>query len=161
MGMTKAQRDAEIAKVEQELETASGANNRRHALIEQFREANEIAAREAFDKGHPVLALSVAPPWMAVPGEILEGTVFAIIGRSHPEYGSYPIVGVRKADGGFVAVHGLPQTLHDGLRALKPQVGDPIVVAFMGDRESGSRADTEYHLYAVSGPAAAIPAYEW
>lgn len=163
MAMSKAERLAEETRVSDELtaRTAVPEIDRRFALIEQFREQNEIAAQEAFDKGYPVLALSVAPPWMGQPGEILEGTVFAIIPRTHPEYGSYPIVGVKRSTGGLVAVHCLPQTLHDGMKVLAPQAGDPIVVAFMGERLSANRADTEYHLYAVSSPSAATRDYAW
>lgn len=161
--MAARNRAQDIAEIEAELDRAA---NPRQAMQEQFREANLTAARDALAAGHGALAVSVAPAWMPVPGTILEGTVFGIIKRAHPEFGDYPIIGVKcEKTGDPVAVHGLPQTLHDGLKTLKPQAGDPIVVAFLGERLSGSRETagqaTEYHLYAVSSPIAEIQPYQW
>lgn len=151
------QKQAEIDELNREIDQRSG---RQQAYVEQFREASELAARTAMEQGYPILALSVAPAWMAKPGELLEGSVFGIIGRAHPEYGQYPIVGVKTSDGRLVAVHCLPQTLHEGMKAVAPQVGQAIAVAFMGERLSGARNE-EYHLYAVSTPDATEKPYAW
>lgn len=157
-----ADHQAEIAKIERGLGTRQ---ERQTAMIDQFRTANQEAAAAAFAQGHPILALSVAPPWMPAPGTIIEGTVFGIIPRAHPTFGTYPIVGLKLDDGTFLAVHGLPQTLHDGLRAVAPQVPDRIAIAFIGERLSSSRgADddpTMYRLYAVTSPSKAVEVYAW
>lgn len=165
MAMTRsAKQQQEIEALERDLDKAAlSPAQRRDGLREQFREANLAAALAAYNDGFPVLALSVAPAWMPQPGDTIRGTVFGIIGREHPEYGHYPIVGVKTPDGALVAIHCLPQTLHDGMRAAKPQVGDEIVAAFVGERISGTRGDgdVEYHLYAVSVPGAELKPYVW
>jgi hypothetical protein len=91
------------------------------------------------------LEADFAPAWRPERGEKLVGEVVAISERTGG-YGSYPIVTLRRDDGGEVAIHAFHQVLAARLAEVQPKVGEHLGVKYEGEINGGER---RYHSYRV------------
>lgn len=92
---------------------------------------------------------------------VLIGEVMDIeVGES--DYGRYPIIVVRQADGEEKAVHGFHSVLQNELMKHKPQVGERVGIKYLGDVETkpGSKFKS-YKGYRVKVERDQATAFDW
>lgn len=99
-----------------------------------------------------------ADAWMPDEGDIIEGTV-ASIDTGASGYGPYPIVTVEREDGSKAAVHCFHQAIRGQLARIKPEVGDPIGIKYLGRKKSTTNPKQSYAVYRVVTEGAG--GYDW
>lgn len=93
------------------------------------------------------LDVEFAPAWRPDPGDKLSGEVVGI-GERAGEYGSYPIVTLRRDDGEELALHAFHSVLASELAALRPKLGDRLAVRYDGKKQTRTGTGS-YHGYKV------------
>jgi hypothetical protein len=99
-----------------------------------------------------------APAWLPKTGQVLEGNI-ANIDTGASQYGAYPIVTVENAQGEKFAVHCFHTAIRGQLARVRPKVGDPIGIKYMGKKQSTTNSDRTYDVYRVISQGAG--GYDW
>lgn len=86
--------------------------------------------------------------WRPEPGDTISGKVTDLDMAADIGWGPYPIVTIAREDGTEVSVHAFHQTLRSKLEQIRPQIGDPLNVTYIG-KQSGKGDSPDYHLYRV------------
>jgi hypothetical protein len=91
-----------------------------------------------------------APAWQPKPGDVLSGLITHItFGVS--TYGRYPIVTIKEANNESFSLHAFHTILVNQLIALRPKVGEEIVIKFFGKKPTKVEGQ-EAALYGVMMP---------
>jgi hypothetical protein len=95
-----------------------------------------------------------APAWRPEPGDKLVGTITDISERAGFDGEPYPIITVQTDDGSELAFHAFHTVAQTELAKLRPQVGDPLGVKYLG-RVQSENSRASYHSYRVRTKAKA------
>ena len=99
-----------------------------------------------------------APGWRPSEGDELVGELIETDTRQ-AEHGDYPVLTFQTDDDARVAVHAFHSVLRNGLAKLSPQVGDRVVIRYLGTKISRSTGRT-FHAYRVSSDGPPKP-FDW
>lgn len=99
-----------------------------------------------------------APAWLPKDGDVLEGKV-ANIDTGSSAYGAYPIVTVETATGEKKSVHCFHTAIRGQLTRIRPKIGDPIGIKYLGKKQSTENKDRKYDVYRVVSQGAG--GYDW
>lgn len=102
-------------------------------------------------------AILGAKGWLPDAGDTITGKVarISMSDNSTSEYPAYPIVTVKRDDNGeYVAVHAFHTLLRDGLRKLRPGIGAPLMITYVG--KVAGKNDRDYHNYVVVDPTVPV-----
>jgi|SRR3954464_9009181 len=101
------------------------------------------------------MKLRKAKAWMPEPGTTIRATVIGMAMREG-DYGPYPVITYKKADGDIVAVHVFHQVLKGQLSDLKTDIGVEQYITYLGKTEKNKPTEAEikdnrttYHDYDV------------
>ena len=99
------------------------------------------------------VAFATAPAWRPETGDKLENVEVVKVRIGDGDYGQYPIVVYKKADGSYVAFHAFHQIARERLAELKTTRGSRHNLVYLG-RKTGNavKSDgttTEYELYYI------------
>src|SRR5215213_5893131 len=92
---------------------------------------------------HEDLERDYAPAWKPSEGDALVGVVVDVTEREG-NFGRYPIVTLRTADGEELAVHAFHEVLQGELAKVAPKPGDELGIRYLG-----KHPERGYHRYRV------------
>ena len=108
------------------------------------------------------LTIAQAKAWIPAPGDILTGTVLAVVKRTS-SWGVYPAVAILPKDGALhdtVLIHAFHQVILSQLKEIRAQRGTVLTIAYLGKIET--KEGNEYHHYvAVKGDDASKLLEQW
>lgn len=92
-----------------------------------------------------------APAWRPEVGDVVEGEIVTL-DNGYSNYGQYPIVTLRLADGSEVAIHAFHSALRNRLMDVKPSIGNTLAVKYFGEVDN-KKGDQKYYKYGVRSNA--------
>lgn len=105
--------------------------------------------------------IMTARAWRPSVGESITGTV-ANLRKQDDEYGGHVVITLSSAvEGGqpvYTAVHAFHSVLKKQLFDMKPVIGTPLTITYLGKVDGKNQP---YHSYLVQDPAAVTAEFDW